>query len=45
MGNKIDETSITETFSADEKKLETITRRVALKAATVQKMKKISSPD
>lgn len=37
------ENAVTGTFAGDEAKQEVITRRIAVKAATVQKMKRISS--
>jgi hypothetical protein len=37
------EAAVNETFSSDEAKLDTVTKRIAIKSSTVQKMKKISS--
>lgn len=35
--------AVNETFTGDEAKLETVMKRIAVKSATIQKMKKISS--
>jgi hypothetical protein len=35
--------AITEVFSNDEKQMDVVMRRIAIKSATIQKMKKISS--
>ena len=35
--------AVTETFSGDEAKLNTIMKRIAVKSSTIQKMRKISS--